>query len=126
MIDIMTSLQIVDIEKSLKVVGKKASLACDMLQLLLDSLDEDQKIINDASDAKDHASLLFNVHRLHGATLYCGVPQLTLACNQVETLLKNNHTTHLDSALLSLNQAIDQLRAWSKQNNWQDLFKIAL
>ena len=35
-------------------------------------------------------ALIERVHRLHGATRYCGVPQLRAACQRSETLLKQD------------------------------------
>jgi two-component system sensor histidine kinase BarA len=48
------------------------------------------------------------VHRLHGATRYCGVPQLRAACQRSETLLKQD-SADSDKALDELEQAISRL-----------------
>ena len=45
------------------------------------------------------------VHRLHGATRYCGVPQLRAACQRSETLLKQQDPRAY-SALEELDRAI--------------------
>jgi two-component system sensor histidine kinase BarA len=51
------------------------------------------------------------VHRLHGATRYCGVPQLRAACQRSETLLKQDDPAaqaaldELDAAIVRLAQA---------------------
>jgi len=49
------------------------------------------------------------VHRLHGATRYCGVPQLRAACERSETLLKQNHP-NAAHALDELDTAIERLQ----------------
>jgi two-component system, NarL family, sensor histidine kinase BarA len=45
---------------------------------------------------------------LHGATRYCGVPQLRAACLRSETLLKQNDPAAL-AALDELDEAITRL-----------------
>ncbi|WP_148194147.1 Hpt domain-containing protein, partial [Pseudomonas syringae] len=50
------------------------------------------------------------IHRLHGATRYCGVPQLRSACQRAETLLKQN-APHTEEALNDLDKAIIRLEA---------------
>ncbi|MGV8377666.1 Hpt domain-containing protein, partial [Pseudomonas aeruginosa] len=50
----------------------------------------DRQAIRQARDNDDRTALLERVHRLHGATRYCGVPQLRAACQTSETLLKQN------------------------------------
>jgi two-component system sensor histidine kinase BarA len=53
-------------------------------------------------------ALIERVHRLHGATRYCGVPQLRAACQHSETLLKQNDPA-AETALDQLDAAIDRL-----------------
>ena len=48
------------------------------------------------------------VDRLHGATRYCGVPQLRAACQRSETLLKQNGPA-ANLALDELDAAIERL-----------------
>ena len=52
--------------------GGRQSLADEMLKMLLDSLSEDRPAISSAFDSGDQETLLERVHKLHGATRYCG------------------------------------------------------
>ncbi|RMQ52710.1 Response regulator, sensor histidine kinase component GacS [Pseudomonas savastanoi pv. glycinea] len=47
---------------------------------------------------------------MHGATRYCGVPQLRTACQRAETLLKQN-AAHTEEALDDLDKAIIRLES---------------
>ncbi|TEE56132.1 Hpt domain-containing protein, partial [Pseudomonas aeruginosa] len=69
-----------DPEEGLRLAAGKADLAADMLAMLLASLAADRQAIRQARDNDDRTALLERVHRLHGATRYCGVPQLRAAC----------------------------------------------
>jgi two-component system sensor histidine kinase BarA len=62
--------------RRLRLAAGKADLAADMLAMLLASLEADREAIRAASEARDQNALIERVHRLHGATRYCGVPQL--------------------------------------------------
>ncbi len=83
-------LSVLDPEEGLRLAAGKADLAADMLAMLLASLAADRQAIRQARDNDDRTALLERVHRLHGATRYCGVPQLRAACQTSETLLKQN------------------------------------
>lgn len=98
-----------DAEEGLRLAAGKADLAADMLSMLLGSLGDDLRIIRDARATGDVSALLERVHRLHGATRYCGVPQLRAACQRSETLLKQS-SPDAASALDDLEAAIERLR----------------
>jgi two-component system sensor histidine kinase BarA len=66
--------------------------------------------------------LLECVHKLHGATRYCGVPELRAAANHLETAIKCSapDLEHQKDQLLS---AMERLQIWSDQTDWQQLFR---
>ena len=76
--------------------------------MLLASLEADRQAIHQAREARDNNALIERVHRLHGATRYCGVPQLRAACQRSETLLKQDNPNAY-AALDELDQAITRL-----------------
>ena len=55
------------------------------------------------------------MHRLNGATRYCGVPQLRAACQRSETLLKQDDP-EAQRALDELDQAINRLTTVARQS----------
>jgi two-component system sensor histidine kinase BarA len=99
------NLQVLDHDEGLRLAAGKADLAADMLAMLLASLDTDREAIRAARALNDHIALIERVHRLHGATRYCGVPQLRAACQRSETLLKQE-APEVDIALDELDKAI--------------------
>ncbi len=101
-------LSVLDPEEGLRLAAGKADLAADMLAMLLASLAADRQAIRQARDNDDRTALLERVHRLHGATRYCGVPQLRAACQTSETLLKQNDPAAA-AALDELDKAIEAL-----------------
>ncbi|KMN15794.1 chemotaxis protein CheY [Pseudomonas weihenstephanensis] len=101
-------LPVLDHDEGLRLAAGKADLAADMLAMLLASLEADRLAIHQAREARDNNALIERVHRLHGATRYCGVPQLRAACQRSETLLKQDNPNAY-AALDELDQAITRL-----------------
>ena len=108
-------LQVLDHEEGLRLAAGKADLAADMLAMLLASLEADREAIRQAQESRDHNALIERVHRLHGATRYCGVPQLRAACQRSETLLKQQDPKAF-GALEELDRAINRLAAQARIN----------
>ncbi|MDX1803109.1 MAG: response regulator [Alcanivorax sp.] len=68
--------------------GGRPELAREMLRMLLDNLLEDRPAISRAFDQNNLEQLLEQVHKLHGATRYCGTPRLEMAARRLEEALK--------------------------------------
>jgi two-component system sensor histidine kinase BarA len=101
-------LSVLDADEGLRLAAGKADLAADMLSMLLAGLPADRQAIQQARESGERNSLIERVHRLHGATRYCGVPQLRAACQRSETLLKQNDPA-AQHALDELDAAIARL-----------------
>lgn len=69
---------------SLKLAAGNKTLAKDLLLMLISSLKDEQDTINDHFKNQDYTSLRDVVHRLYGASCYCGVPRLTVILQQLE------------------------------------------
>ena len=108
-------LPVLDHEEGLRLAAGKTDLAADMLAMLLASLEADRTAISIAREANDNNALIERVHRLHGATRYCGVPQLRAACQRAETLLKQDDAKALH-ALDELDMAIARLASEARVN----------
>jgi two-component system sensor histidine kinase BarA len=103
------SSRVLDPEEGLRLAAGKADLAGEMLEMLLRNLPLDRKQIEQALDDNDQKQLLETVHKLHGATRYCGVPDLRKCCLQAETRLKQQQ--HHEREIRHLLEAIDRLQA---------------
>jgi two-component system, NarL family, sensor histidine kinase BarA len=81
---------IIDWPLSLKSANNNQELAVDMLKMLVASFDQARKEIKQAFKKNDKQHLLNQVHKIHGATAYCGVPKLKSLAYDYETHLKQN------------------------------------
>lgn len=112
---------IVDLKECLTLASGKPDLARDMLSMLLSQIAEDQHGINAAFAVRHYDELLEKIHRLHGATRYCGVPQLRHHTHTIEILLLNKQYQHIEAALASFNQAVNTLKVWHSNNDIEAL-----
>lgn len=98
------NIKIIDWELSLKAANNKPHLAIEMLSMLVDSFEKTEQEIESAFTSKDIESLTQHIHKLNGATAYCGVPRLKKLVVRYETHLKtnqfNNDTQTLQGALI--------------------------
>jgi len=110
------------ISESIQLAAGKADLAEELFSMLLEQLHSDAPRIQTLWDDNHHEELLECIHKLHGATRYCGVPELRAAANRFETALKCKAA---DREILKdqLNSAIERLQNWSEQTDWQSLFR---
>ncbi|WP_136474971.1 response regulator [Pseudomonas sp. DG56-2] len=108
-----SELKVLDPEEGLRLAAGKPDLAADMLAMLLASLEADREAIRIAREAADRNGMIERVHRLNGASRYCGVPQLRAACQRSETLLKQNDP-EAPRALDELDRAILRLTAQAR------------
>ena len=78
----------IDWSLSLINAGNKEELAKEMLSMLINSFDEASRLINQYLDSNQLPDLISQVHKIHGATAYCGVPKLKELSNKYESILK--------------------------------------
>lgn len=107
-------LPVIDLQEGRALSNGKESLANELLRLLGESLPSDRIYLQKARAQGDRNALLERIHRLHGATQYCGVPQLRSICKTCETLIKNN-AAQLDPALDELDAAIERVLMYLAQ-----------
>lgn len=111
----------VDHEMGIKLAIGKAKVADELLGLLLVSLDDSRNAIELALKDQDDEALLAAVHRLHGASRYCGVPDLAQTTEALETQLKASQQQQVASSLEQLFYEIDRLQDWYERDytpNW--------
>ncbi|MCG7201133.1 ATP-binding protein [Marinobacter pelagius] len=112
----------VSVTESIQLAAGKPDLAEELFSMLIEQLPTDSRKIREFWKKEEMESLLDCVHKLHGATRYCGVPELRAAANQLETALKCS-TPDTGAYLEQLLNAIERLQAWSDQTDWQQLFR---
>ena len=91
------------------LAGDNTATADVLLKLLLDSLPVSQERISQAFSRHDARTFEEEVHKLHGATCFCGVPALRLAASQLEAAINKHDNGSIEERLASLNLQIRRL-----------------
>lgn len=112
----------VDISESVRLAAGKADLAEELFSMLIEQVAGDMATIEKLTDNHGGDAFLDHVHKLHGATRYCGVPELRHATEQLEIAIRGNkpEQTALTTELMA---AMERLMIWSEKTDWQTLFR---
>jgi len=121
--------RLVDIGESLNLSNSDATLARDMLQMLVKGLVSDEQELNRLRAAGDHKSLFELVHRIHGGCCYCGVPRLREATSRLQEELRplqeRESADVNDGSVESVAREIRALREWASEQDLDALFGVS-
>ncbi|MCB1644271.1 MAG: response regulator [Pseudomonadales bacterium] len=112
-----------DEKLALKLANNKPSLAFDMLSMFMASLPEDQQTMNNAYEQMDTVRFADTVHKINGATRYCGLPELQDTISQLEEYIKKKQHHRIAPALADVNAAIRELRDWHASETGQTVLE---
>ncbi|KXS39422.1 MAG: two-component system, NarL family, sensor histidine kinase BarA [Halomonadaceae bacterium T82-2] len=105
-------LPVVDAELGITLAGGRPELAERMLATLLESLDATEAELRRTYESGDDTAFLDAVHHLNGACRYCGVPQLALVAETLESRLRAQGIASVADIYETLLNALQRLRAW--------------
>ncbi len=109
-------------QQCIELANQNSEMAKDLLDMFVSDLPEVSSTIHSLYSDKDFKGLQAQVHRLHGATCYCGVPHLRQAAKQLESALKTNkHNTNneLEDLVDILLDEIKAIQTAYQQQNFQ-------
>lgn len=104
-------MKVYDEALALQRSGGRRELAAQMFEMLRNTLPATRQAIQTAAQDADRQALLTHVHKLNGATRYCGVPALGDAAQRLEQCLKNGECVDVDTLLIRLDEAIERVLA---------------
>lgn len=111
---------IFDPHYAMKLANNKIDLAIDMFSMMLEGLTDDLPHIQSLWQQQQHQELLQSIHKIHGATRYCGTPCLMHSIEQLETGLKNKDLVDCEALYLQAMESIIRLQQWAQENPWQN------
>ncbi|MDP5188932.1 two-component sensor histidine kinase BarA [Rheinheimera baltica] len=111
--------KLIDWPLALERASGKCSLVKEMLQMLVSSIPASRAAMQHAQATHNTAELLQQVHKLHGACCYTGVPRLKQLAELLETQLKKDEKlAQLEPELLELDDIMQAL--WQESQQWSD------
>lgn len=95
---------------ALQRTNHQETLADELFGMLIKSLPEDRHALVKAFEANAWPTLRGHLHRLYGATLYCGVPQLEATTKHLQIQIKADQSQQdIQSAFTEVLHAMDTL-----------------
>ena len=88
--DSETELPCYDHDEAIKLAGGNEELAQELFQMLMTELPQYKEKIQAAQENNNIKDLKHFIHKVNGATSYCGVPKLRLAAVELESLIDHN------------------------------------
>jgi len=111
-----------DLSESLRLSNGKADLARDMLRMLLNDLGRDREVIIELFQQQQWQALQTIVHRIHGGSCYCGVPELKKQSSVLDKLLQQQNYGAIEKPMAATLAAIDALQEWEKEHELDIIF----
>ncbi|MDH5425456.1 MAG: response regulator [Gammaproteobacteria bacterium] len=100
-----------DSKESIKLAGGNKELARELFTMLIAELPGYLEKIRSALTANNIKDLKYFIHKINGATSYCGVPRLRYAASRLERKIDSNHldTLSTDTELVidSINELVE-------------------
>ena len=109
-----------DSQYAMRLANNKVDLAIDMFSMMLEGLTDDLLDIQALWQQQQQEELLQSIHKIHGATRYCGTPCLMHSMEQLETGLKNKELVDCEALYFQAIESIIRLQQWAQENPWQD------
>lgn len=96
----------IDWQLCIKLAGNKEDLAQEMLEMLINALPSDRAAIKSAFDNQDYYELREQVHKLHGACCYVGVPKLKAIAKELENAISALDIDRIEAYVAALEKEI--------------------
>ncbi len=99
----------IDWKISIKLANDNKELAKDLLEMFIADLPKASEAINRTFDVKQYNELLQQVHKLHGASCYCGVTKLKEILAKMEFALKERMYSQFEQALSEFDDEVNNV-----------------
>lgn len=91
-------LAVIDEKLGAELAGNNPEIASELLQILTATLADESAQIDTLFNDQNWLEMGNKVHKVHGATCYCGVPALKLAAGILERVIKDRLLEEIPTA----------------------------
>lgn len=103
---------------SVKLANNNKELARDLLEMFMAELPNASGRIHQASEKQDYIDLQNQVHKLHGASCYCGVTKLNEILSQMEFAVKEKLFNQFEQSLAKFDEEVQNILSAYKFENY--------
>lgn len=101
----------IDWQLCLKLANNKADLAQEMLSIFINEVPATIENISTSFSSHNFKELHLHMHKLHGATCYCGLPNLKTIVADTETSLKSGQAHEIENKVNALLAELEQIKS---------------
>lgn len=109
----------IDWELSIKLANNNRELAKDLLKMFIADLPRACEAINSAFEEKHYLELVNQIHRLHGASCYCGVTRLKNILAKMEFNAREKLYGPLGECLNEFTEEVNNILSSYKMMNFE-------
>ncbi len=106
----------IDWQQCLQISNQNPELATELLSMFMQQLPEYKSEITRCYQKKQFAELHQQVHKLHGATCYCGMQHLQKLLSRFETALKANHQNSYAQLMTAITEEFAAIEHYYQQH----------
>lgn len=110
-----SNLNAIDWALCAKLAGNKIDLAKEMLEMLIVALPSDKAKIQQAYKAHNYHELREQVHKLHGACCYVGVPKLKAIAKELEDAIAASATEKIKYYITALSNEVEAILSYYEE-----------
>ncbi len=108
---------VIDWQESMRLANNKLDLAEKIIAMYIESLPESKTKI--LADRNNYKKLEMHLHKLSGASCYCGVPKIKEVISELETAIKYHKKKQIDILINILSDYIDEVMEVYKKGNYR-------
>lgn len=99
----------IDWRLSIKLANNNKELAKDLLEMYINDLPRANEVIQNTFRQKQYSELQNQVHRLHGASCYCGVTRLKALLSKMEFAAREKLYPQFEVLLGEFNEEVNNV-----------------
>ncbi len=99
----------IDWQLSIKLANNNRNLAKDLLAMFIGDLPKSSEAIHAVFEQKQYPELVNQVHRLHGASCYCGVSRLKALLGKMEFTLREELYDQFKELLAEFDEEVNNV-----------------
>jgi len=109
----------IDWQECLRINNQREDVALELLDMMKSELEQAKAGILQSMEIRHWQILATHVHKLHGASCYCGTTTLRLIAANVEQALQSKAPKNIDALVKDLLAEIDRVQQALSDNNYR-------
>lgn len=101
----------IDWQLSIKLANNNTDLAKELLSMFVSDLPRASEAIHQAFNTQNYNELIHQVHRLHGASCYCGVSRLRSLLAKMEFSVREKFYDQFEAKLKEFDEEVNNILA---------------